>query len=434
MAALEGKDDNARDSYGALRFRSFRLLLIGIFLTMFARQMIAVAIGWELYERTSSALVLGGVGLAQVIPIIVLFLPSGYISDRYNRKDVILVSQIVLTLASLSLAILSYQQGSLFLIYGCLVAIGSVQSFSNPASSAIVSQVVPESEYENAMTWRSSVGQLSAVIGPASGGLLIGLFHGATIVYVISAIAPIVFTLLLVRMQVQPQVRQSKGTTGERKTLGSLVEGLHFLGQTQVMLAAITLDLFAVLLGGATALLPIYAKSILNVGPIGLGWLQAASSLGAVCMAFFLAHRPPFAKAGRTLLLAVAGFGAATIVFGLSHWFWLSFLMLFLLGAFDNISVVIRSTLLLVRTPDEMRGRVSAVSSLFIGTSNQLGGFESGLVAQLAGPVLSVVTGGIGTILVVLLVAWIWPEMRHLRTLRESPQEAIVEQVESEMV
>jgi MFS family permease len=423
MVALEEKDDSARDSYSSLRFRDFRLLLVGIFLTMFARQMIAVAIGWELYERTGSALVLGGVGLAQVIPIIALFLPSGYISDRYSRKDVILVSQIVLALASLSLAVLSYQQGSLFLIYACLVAIGSVQSFSNPASSAIVSQVVPEREYENAMTWRSSVGQLSAVIGPASGGLLIGLFHQATIVYVISAMAPVIFVLLLLRMRVKPQVRQAKA--GERKTLGTLMEGLSFLGQTQVLLAAITLDLFAVLLGGATALLPIYAKNILNVGPIGLGWLQAASSLGAVCMAFSLAHRPPFKKAGRTLLLAVAGFGVATIVFGLSHWFWLSFLMLFLLGAFDNISVVIRSTLLLVRTPDEMRGRVSAVSSLFIGTSNQLGGFESGLVAQLGGPIFSVVSGGIGTILVVLLVAWIWPEFRRLRTLREKPNEVV---------
>jgi MFS family permease len=186
------------------------------------------------------------------------------------------------------------------------------------------------------------------------------------------------------------------------------------------MLAAITLDLFAVLLGGATTLLPIFAKDILHVGPIGLGWLQAADSMGAVCMALALAHRPAFKKAGRTLLLAVAGFGLATIVFGLSQEFWLSFLMLFLLGAFDNISVVIRSTLLLVRTPDEMRGRVSAVSSLFIGTSNQLGGFESGLVAQLIGPVLSVVTGGIGTLLVVLLIAWLWPEMRRLGALRET--------------
>jgi MFS family permease len=214
------------------------------------------------------------------------------------------------------------------------------------------------------------------------------------------------------------RVRPQKTAFG-RRSLSSLLEGLRFLGKTQVLLAAITLDLFAVLLGGATTLLPIYATSILHVGPVGLGWLQAASSIGAVCMALTLAHRPPFKRAGRTLLLAVAGFGLATIIFGVSRWFWLSLLMLFLLGAFDNISVVIRSTLLLVRTPDEMRGRVSAVSSLFIGTSNQLGGFESGLVAQLIGPVPAVVVGGIGTILVVLLIGWVWPEMRNLGTLRE---------------
>lgn len=420
-------DDTHRASYGSLQFRDFRLLLIGVFLTMFARQMITVAIGWELYERTGSALILGGVGLAQVIPLIVLFLPSGYVADRYSRKHVIMLSQTVFALASLGLAVLSYQQGSLWLIYACLVAMGSTQSFSNPASSAIISQVVPEQAYENATTWRSSIAQTSAVIGPATGGFLIGIFHvgifhGATIVYVVSGVAAIVFVLLLLLMQVQPQIRQTKGTESGRRTPGALVEGLRFLGRTQVMLAAITLDLFAVLLGGATTLLPIYATSILHVGPIGLGWLQAADSMGAVCMALVLAHRPPFTTAGPTLLLAVTGFGVATIIFGVSQWFWLSFLMLFLLGAFDNISVVIRTTLLLVRTPDEMRGRVGAVSSLFIGTSNQLGGFESGLVAQLIGPVLAVVTGGIGTILVVILVAWLWPEMRRLGTLRETPQ------------
>jgi MFS family permease len=414
--------DTDRASYGSLQFHDFRLLLIGVFLTMFARQMITVAIGWELYERTGSALILGGVGLAQVIPLIVLFLPSGYVADRYSRKHIIMLSQTVLALASVGLALLSYQQGSLWLIYGCLVAMGSAQSFSQPASSAIVSQVVPERAYENATTWRSSIAQTSAVIGPATGGFLIGIFHGATIVYMVSGVAAIIFVLLLLLMQVQPQVRQTKGAESGRRTPGALVEGLRFLGRTQVMLAAITLDLFAVLLGGATTLLPIYATSILHVGPIGLGWLQAADSVGAVCMALVLAHRPPFTKAGPTLLLAVTGFGVATIIFGISHWFWLSFLMLFLLGAFDNISVVIRTTLLLVRTPDEMRGRVGAVSSLFIGTSNQLGGFESGLVAQLIGPVLAVVTGGIGTILVVILVAWLWPEMRRLGTLREAPQ------------
>lgn len=415
-------DDTHPASFGSLQFRDFRLLLIGVFLTMFARQMITVAIGWELYERTGSALILGGVGLAQVIPLIVLFLPSGYVADRYSRKHVIMQAQIIFAFASLGLALLSYQQGSLWLIYACLVAIGSAQSFSNPASSAIISQVVPEEAYENATTWRSSIAQTSAVIGPATGGFLIGIFHGTIIVYMVSGVANLIFVLLLLFMQVQPQVHRLKSTENGRRTPGALIEGLRFLGRTQVMLAAITLDLFAVLLGGATTLLPIYATSILHVGPIGLGWLQAADSIGAVCMALVLAQRPPFAKAGPTLLLAVTGFGAATIIFGVSHWFWLSFLMLFLLGACDNISVVIRTTLLLVRTPDEMRGRVGAVSSLFIGTSNQLGGFESGLVAQLIGPVLAVVTGGIGTILVVILVAWLWPEMRHLGTLRETPQ------------
>ena len=185
------------------------------------------------------------------------------------------------------------------------------------------------------------------------------------------------------------------------------------------MLAAITLDLFAVLLGGAVTLLPIFAKDILHVGPFGLGTLQAASSLGAVSMALTLAHRPTFKRAGPVLLFAVAGFGIATIIFGLSHWFWLSFLMLLIIGALDNISVVIRATLVLVRTPDEMRGRVGAVNSLFIGTSNQLGGFESGVTAQLLGPIGSVVLGGVGTILIVILVALIWPEMRRLATLRE---------------
>jgi MFS family permease len=415
-------DTTNRASYGSLQFRDFRLLLIGVFLSMFARQMITVAIGWELYERTGSALILGGVGLAQVIPLIVLFLPSGYVADRYSRKYVIMISQAVFALASLGLAVLSYQQGSLWLIYACLVAMGGSQSFSNPASTAIISQVVPERAYENATTWRSSIAQTSAVVGPATGGFLIGIFHGATIVYMVSGVAAIIFVLLLLLMHVQPQAHLTKGAASGRRTPGALIEGLRFLGRTQVMLAAITLDLFAVLLGGATTLLPIYATSILHVGPIGLGWLQAADSLGAVCMALLLAHRPPFIRAGRTLLLAVTGFGVATIIFGISHWFWLSFLMLFLLGAFDNISVVIRTTLLLVRTPDEMRGRVGAVSSLFIGTSNQLGGFESGLVAQLIGPVLAVVTGGIGTILVVILVAWLWPEMRRLGTLRETPQ------------
>ena len=413
--SLPEQGEKRHDAYGALRFRDFRLLLAGVFLVFFAQQMITVALGWELYERTGSALVLGGIGLAQVIPVIVLFLPAGYIADRVNRKRILQVALLVLILAVLSLAALSYTRGPLLLIYACLVVIGGVQSFYSPVSSALVAQIVPEQAFENAITWRSSTGQLSAVLGPASGGFLIGLFHGATLIYVLGAGLCLIFAVLLLFLRVRPQQKP----VGSARKLGALLDGLRFLGKTQVMLAAITLDLFAVLLGGATTLLPVFAD-LLHVGPVGLGWLQAASSLGAVCMALLLAQRPPFKRAGRTLLLAVSGFGLATIVFGLSPWFWLSFLMLALLGALDNISVVIRSTLLLVRTPDEMRGRVSAVSSLFIGTSNQLCGFESGLTAQIFGPVPAVVIGGIGTILVVLLVAWIWPEMRRLGTLREN--------------
>ena len=404
------------DPYGAMRYRDYRLLLIGSFVGGFGSQMLSIALGWELYNRTHSALVLGGVGLAQVIPLILLTLPAGQVADRYHRKYVVMIAQAVLALGSFGLAALSAEHGSLPLIYGCLVLIGGASCFSSPAGSAMVSQIIPASVYENAMTWRSSVGQLSAVMGPAAGGFLIGLLHGATWIYVFDALCAVVFIVLLTWMRV-PRKQQAVGTGRSWRSLG---EGLRFFAQTPVMLAAITLDLFAVLLGGATTLLPIFARDILHVGPIGLGWLQAASSLGAVCMAVVLTLRPAFKRAGLTLLLAVAAFGAATIVFGFSRSFLLSFAMLSLLGAFDNISMVIRSTLVLIRTPDEMRGRVGAVSSLFVGTSNQLGGFESGLAAQIFGPTIAVVGGGIGTMLVVLLVAWRWPTMRNLTTLAES--------------
>jgi MFS family permease len=407
--------DTRPASSRALHFPNFRLLLVGIFLNEFGQRMLTIAIGWELYDRTRSALVLGGVGLAQFIPLVLLFLPAGYAADHLNRKYLLAVTQVVVLVATLGLAVLSFQQGALLLVYACLVALGAAEAFSAPTGSALVAQVLPETAFENATTWRSSVSQLSWVLGPAAGGLLIGLLGGTGWVYVISSILFLLVVMLLLFTRVGPQ----KAPVASGRKLSALVEGLRFLGRTQVLLAAITLDLFAVLLGGAVTLLPIFAQDILGVGPFGLGWLQAASSLGALCMALFLAQRPAFKHAGPTLLLAVAGFGAATIIFGLSRWFWLSFLMLFVLGALDNISVVIRATLVLVRTPDQMRGRVGSVSSLFIGTSNQLGGFESGVTAQVLGPVGSVVLGGLGTILVVLLVASIWPQMRRLGTLRE---------------
>ena len=404
---------DTHDPYQALRFSGFRLLLIGIFIAGLGEKMIDVAIGWELYERTGSALVLGGVGLALVIPIILLSLPAGHIIDHFNRKYIVIISQFVLALASLGLTVLSFTHGSLVLIYGCLVLYGCAAAFNSPAASTLVPQVVTESAFENAATWDSSVGQLASVLGPALGGLLIAVLGGATLVYAINAGVIAVFVCLLFFLrEIRPAVPMPETTT-----LQSLAEGLKFLRSTQVILASITLDMFAVLLGGATTLLPIYAKDILLVGPAGLGWLRAAPSMGALCMSFVIAHTPPFKRAGRTLLLAVAGFGVATIVFGISRSFLLSMLMLALLGAFDNISVVIRSTLLMTRTPNALLGRISAINFIFIGASNELGGFESGLVAQFFGPVIAVAGGGIGTILVVLLVALVWPEMRRLKTM-----------------
>ncbi|HZU69916.1 MAG TPA: MFS transporter [Ktedonobacteraceae bacterium] len=401
------------DPYRALRFGSFRLLFIGTFIATIGEQMINVAIGWELYQRTGSALALGWVGLVQIIPVILLALPAGQLADRFNRKRIVIVTQILLALASIGLTMLSFTHGPLLLIYACLLLIGCGVAFGNPASSTLIPQIVPEDVFASAATWSSSSWQLAAVLGPALGGFVIAVSGGATLVYALNATAALLYAILLLPITVKRQVPLPAETT----TTGSLLEGVRFLKKSQVILAAITLDLFAVLLGGATTLLPIYARDILRVGPTGLGWLRAAPSIGAVCISLSLAHIPPFKKAGLTLLLAVAGFGIATFIFGISTSFWLSMLMLFLLGGLDNISVVIRSTLLLTRTPDSMRGRVAAVNTLFVGASNELGGFESGLAAQLFGPVISVAAGGIGTVLVVLAVALIWPEMRRLGRL-----------------
>ncbi|MBX5455652.1 MAG: MFS transporter [Thermogemmatispora sp.] len=429
--AEESAAQARHDPYRALRYRNFRLLFIGIFLSSIGEQMVTVAIGWELYDRTHSALALGLVGLVQVLPVLCLSLLAGHLADRLNRRRMVMLAQTVLALCSLGLMLLSWQRGPLWLIYGCLLLIGTATAFNEPASAALLPQTLPAALYANAATWESSAWQLASVVGPALGGFLVALFRGATPVYGLNALAIVLYLVLLALLRLQPvNAAPSRGDDqGQEGTLRSLAEGLRFLRRTQVILAAITLDLFAVLFGGATTLLPIYARDILKVGPTGLGWLQAAPSIGAVCVAFLLAHLPPFTRAGRTLLLAVAGFGLATIVFGLSRSFWLSLLMLFILGGLDNISVVIRGTLVMTRTPDHMRGRVAAVNTIFIAASNKLGGFESGLAAQLFGPVLAVVGGGLGTILVVLCVALIWPEMRLLGALAPEDQSHPAEQL-----
>lgn len=411
------------DPYQALRYRDYRLYFLAVFLSAVGEQMLSVAIGWELYQRTNSALALGLVGLVQVLPVMLLSLFTGSLADRVNRKKMMLGAQAIFVLGALGLTVLSYLQGPILLMYGCLLLIGIAASFSGPVTSALLSQTVPESAYENAATWESSAWQLASVGGPALGGLLIALFHFSTPVYIIDVIAlsVVILCISLLRADYRPHKRLANA--GKTSTWRSLAEGLRFLRGSQVILAAITLDLFAVLLGGATTLMPIFARDILRVGPTGLGLLQAAPSVGALCMTLCMAHTPPFRKAGRALLLAVAAFGLVTCVFGLSRLFWLSLLSLALLGAMDNISVVIRSTLVLTRTPDEMRGRVASVNALFVSMSNQLGGFESGVAAQLFGPLAAVVAGGLGTMLVVALMASFWPEVRRLGALSEAKQE-----------
>ncbi len=421
-AGLSLPEPPRHDPYAAIRYRDFQLLLIGRFVASFGEQMLSVAVGWDLWLRTHDELALGLVGLVQVIPIILLSLPAGHVADQYNRKRIIVITQILLALSALGLAFLSIFQGSIALVYTCLLGIGIARAFNGPATSTLLPGSVPPGIFTNAATWSSSAWQLAAVLGPAVGGLLISqLKNNVAPIYVIDAIAGIVFLLTVSLMKGRKLALARKAATME-----SLKEGLRFIRDTKVILAAITLDMFAVLLGGAVALLPVYATDILHVGAEGLGLLQAAPSIGALIMAFIIANRPPFQQAGRTLLWAVSGFGLATIVFGISTSFWLSVIMLALLGGLDNISVVIRSTLILALTPDEMRGRTSAVNSIFIGTSNQLGGFESGATAKLFGAVPSVVMGGIGTVLVVLGIAWVWPEMRNLKRLDmvEEPEPA----------
>lgn len=401
-----------RDPYAALRYKDFRLLLVGRLVMALGEQMLSFAIGWELWLRTHDALALGLVGLAQVTPVILFSLPAGHVADQYNRKRIVVVALSLQIVAVLALAVLSYQQGPVALIYLCLFAIGLARAFNGPATSTLLPQTVPIGVFTSAATWSSSAWQLASIAGPAIAGAAVALLNSVTVNYIFAAVAALTFLVMALSIKGRPMALSKKAAT-----LESLREGIHFIRSTKIILSAITLDMFAVLFGGAVALLPVYATDILKVGPEGLGLLRAAPSVGALLMALALAHLPPFQRAGLTLIIAVLGFGVATIVFGLSASFPLSLLMLTLLGAFDNISVVVRSTLMLTWTPDEMRGRTSAVNSIFISASNELGGFESGLTASLFGPVISVVGGGIGTIVVVIAVARIWPEIRRLRTL-----------------
>jgi MFS family permease len=370
----------------------------------------SVAVAWEIYSRTDDALALGLTGLVQALPMMLFTLPAGYLADVFSRRALIVISMIGSALTSVGLAVASLNHAPVMAVYLLLLLNSTVNALSRPARAAILPLLVPRSAFENAVSWRISLQQVSAVAGPAVGGFLAAA--GAPLVYAAAAGTSVLFVLVLAFLDVRQEERSTQAPS-----LAALLIGARFAWRQRLLFTTMSLDLFAVLLGGAVYLLPIYARDILAVGEQGLGWLRAAPALGSFCMAILLAHLPPMRRAGRNLLLAVAGFGAATIVFGISTSFWLSFAMLFLTGLFDNVSMVVRSTLQQLLTPDDMRGRVSAVTSIFIGSSNELGGFESGLVARLFSPLVSVVSGGIGTLIVVSITALASPRLRRLGSM-----------------
>jgi MFS family permease len=375
-------------------------------------QIISVAIGWELYERTGDPWALGLVGLFEVLPVLVLMIPAGNAADRFPRRNIGIIAYSLLSLSALGLTWISWTQAPVELVYGLLVIIGGARSFASPSVESLVPQIIERRLFGNAQAWLVSTGQLSSVSGPALGGLLIAAFGSATWTYLIAAVLELVFIAMLLTF---PAIKPVKAE--HKQSVRDLFAGLAFIRRNPVFLAAITLDLFGVLLGGAVALLPIFAKDILQVGPTGLGILRTAPAVGALLTALLVAHLPPWQRPGRVLLLVVTGFGLATVGFGLSTNVYLSLFCLFLTGAFDSISMVIRGTLEQMITPDHLRGRVLAVEYMFIGFSNELGAFESGAAAALFGPIIAVVGGGIGTIVVVAVVAALWPALARLDPL-----------------
>jgi MFS family permease len=418
------------DPYGALRIPLFRNFLIASGLVGMGTAAQGLAIGWEVYDRTEQALSLGWVGLVQAIPMLLFTLPAGYLADVFDRRKLMMWSLLGATISSLALGVASYYSAPVEWLYFLLFIDATFLRIGWPARSAIMPLLVPNESFENAVKWRTSLMQVTGIGGPVIGGFLIAINIQAA--YFLSALSSAAFILFLAGMRLPPAPRSQRGDM-----IGQVVEGLRFVWRRQILLGAISLDLFAVLLGGAVYLLPIFARDIIDAGAVGLepeellGWLRAAPAAGALVMAISMAYLPPIQRAGRVLFWSVAGFGVATIVFGFSTSFWLSMAALALTGALDNISMVIRQVITQMSTPNEMRGRVSAVSSIFVGSSNELGGFESGLVAQLTTPLISVVSGGIGTLLVVGSWCGLFPKLLALGPLSSLTAERMEEEATS---
>jgi MFS family permease len=398
----------------AFTYPSFTYFFAGRWFVTSALEMQSVAVGWQVYEITKRPLDLGLVGLAQFLPGILLFLISGHAADRLDRKRLIVSCYAGFAVCSGSLLVLALRGARTVIpIYAVMVLLGVVRSFSGPVTRAIMPQLVPEEHFPNAVAWNASAFQSATILGPAAGGLIYAAFRGPAAVYAATLASAMIGFLSMLRVKPQTKPRPR-----EHFNRAAVFAGLRYIWREKLILGSISLDLFAVLLGGAVALLPVYARDILKTGPWGLGLLRAAPGVGAATMAVLIAHRPLRSRAGAAMLWCVAGFGAFTILFGISRNLYLSLFALLLVGASDTVSVIVRGILVQVATPDEMRGRVNAVDMIFIGASNQLGQFESGVTAQWFGTVPAVVLGGIGTLLVTALWAWYFPELRRIDDLK----------------
>ncbi|HET6332183.1 MAG TPA: MFS transporter [Polyangiales bacterium] len=398
----------------AFEFRDFRLFQASSLLSTIGLQMQAVAVGWQVYALTGKALDLGYVGLALFAPSLLFAMVTGQAADRIDRRKLLIACHLLLLVASLALLLVTQVSKSTLAIYAILLVIGTARAFQAPTGQALMPNLVPLSAFPNAVAWSSTTWQISVVAGPALGGLLYAA-GGAGKVYACATL------LELITVSVLLAIRTRTARSGQtRNSMRELSAGLRFVWQKPVIFGAISLDLFAVLFGGAVALLPIYARDILHTGPSGLGLLRSAPAVGALIIALWLAYRPVLRRAGVTMFACVAAFGLAMIAFAVSQSLWLSLAALALSGAADMVSVFIRHSLVQLRTPDVMRGRVAAVNMIFIGASNELGEFESGVVAQWLGAVPAVVCGGIATCVVVLLWAWWFPALRKIDRLDDT--------------
>jgi len=403
------------DAYAVWRIGAFRRFITGRFFLTFAIQMQSVIVGWQVYDLTHDPFALGLIGLSEAIPFLIVALFAGHVADLFNRKIIISIAATSYVVCAVVLLYMSYSMQTLYQTAGILplyitIAItGLARAFFYPAQSAYMAQIVPRNLYANSSTWNSTVWHIAAVSGPAAGGLIYGFagIHAAFMCVAFFSVLSLVFFFTSKSVPLPPR-------TTDEGIFTSLATGIKLVFNNQVLLGALSLDMFAVLFGGAVALLPVFASEILHTGPQGLGFLRAAPALGAVLMAMILAYYPPIHRSGIKLLWAVGGFGACIIFFALSGNFWLSLLLLALSGMFDNVSVIIRGTILQMYTPDEMRGRVASVNSLFVGSSNELGSFESGLAARIMGLVPSVVFGGGMTVMIVLATAGFAPKLRKM--------------------